>query len=135
MKDDDFKRPQTGNQEVDDYFRTANYLDQSIKEFFDFLQKSGLAKNSIVILYGDHYGLSNSETPYLAKTFKQDPQHFKWYNPQKCWSSWDNAQLQRVPFMICLPNYHHGGIQKTFVVKLMFCRLCSICWGLIANLI
>ncbi|MCI1632708.1 MAG: LTA synthase family protein [Liquorilactobacillus nagelii] len=113
-KDDDFKRPQTGNQEVDDYFRTANYLDQSIKEFFDFLQKSGLAKNSIVILYGDHYGLSNSENPYLAKTFKQDPQHFKWYNPQKSWSSWDNAQLQRVPFMICLPNYHHGGIKKTF---------------------
>lgn len=113
-EDSNFKTPNTGNDEVDNYFKTANYLDQSVAEFFKFLKKSGLEKNSVIVLYGDHYGLSNSENPYLSETFSQDPSHFKWYKEGSKWTNWDNAQLQRVPFMISIPGYKGGGINKTY---------------------
>lgn len=98
-EDSDFKTPDTGDATVDGYFKTANYLDQSIEEFFNFLKKSGLYDNSMIVLYGDHYGISNSSNKALAKTFAQDPNHFKQFgdNPTENWNSWDNAQLQRVP--------------------------------------
>ena len=50
-EDSNFKVPDTGNTSVNNYFKTANYLDQSVKEFFTF-KKSGLYDNSVIILYG-----------------------------------------------------------------------------------
>ena len=115
-EDSDFKTPDTGDATVDGYFKTANYLDQSIEEFFNFLKKSGLYDNSMIVLYGDHYGISNSSNKALAKTFAQDPNHFKQFgdNPTENWNSWDNAQLQRVPLMIHIPGMKDGGIQNQY---------------------
>ncbi|MDN5575585.1 MAG: LTA synthase family protein [Pediococcus sp.] len=115
-EDSSFKVPDTGNTSVNNYFRTANYLDQSVKEFFTFLKKSGLYDNSVIILYGDHYGISNSANKNLAKTFSQDSSHFKSYgsDPVDNWTDWDNTQLQRVPFMIHVPGVKNGGINKEY---------------------
>ncbi len=85
-EDPNFKAPDTGNKTVDDYFLTAHYLDQSIKEFYKYLEKSGLAKKSIIVLYGDHYGISDSENKYLAKILGKNADD---------WTDFDNAQLQR----------------------------------------
>ncbi|GEP19063.1 LTA synthase family protein [Pediococcus argentinicus] len=115
-EDSKFKIPDTDDSSVNNYFRTANYLDQSVEEFFKFLKKSGLYDNSMIILYGDHYGISNSSNPELAKTFSQDPSHFKEFgkDPSKNWDAWDNAQLQKVPLMIHIPGMKNGGIQKQY---------------------
>ena len=115
-EDSNFKTPDTGDSTVDGYFKTANYLDQSIEEFFNFLKKSGLYDNSMIVLYGDHYGISNSANKYLAKTFDQDSDHFKQFgnDPTDNWNSWDDAQLQRVPLMIHIPGMKHGGIQHQY---------------------
>ncbi|MFD1125496.1 LTA synthase family protein [Lentilactobacillus raoultii] len=116
-QDTNFKTPNTGDAVVNNYFKTAHYLDQSVHEFFRFLKKSGLSSNTMVVLYGDHYGLSNQENLALSKTFSQDPKHFKklfgkhgWQH----WSNWDNAQLQRVPLMIHLPKYHRGHVSHQY---------------------
>ena len=44
-EDTTFKGANTGDKTVDNYFVTAHYLDQSIKEFYAYLNKTGLAKN------------------------------------------------------------------------------------------
>ncbi len=104
-KNPNFKTTNTGNSVIDGYFETANYLDDSIKEFYSYLYKSGLAKHSIVVLYGDHYGLSNAENKTLAPIVGK--------NPNK-WDSYNNAMMQRVPLMIDIPGYKKGFIDHTY---------------------
>ena len=47
-----FPLAKTQDETINGYFATANYLDSSIKAFFDYLKESGLYKNSIIVLYG-----------------------------------------------------------------------------------
>ncbi|WP_395350769.1 LTA synthase family protein [Levilactobacillus parabrevis] len=104
-EDSTFKTPDTGDKTVDNYFKTANYLDQSIQEFYHYLNKSGLAKNSLVMIYGDHYGISNSSNKSLAKLLGVNPDD---------WNDYNNAQLQRVPLMFNMPGYKKGKIEHTY---------------------
>ncbi|MGU4650889.1 sulfatase-like hydrolase/transferase, partial [Escherichia coli] len=41
----------TGDGTVDRYFQTARYLDESVKQFFDYLKESGLYDKSVIVLY------------------------------------------------------------------------------------
>ncbi|EFO70771.1 hypothetical protein HMPREF9211_0389 [Lactobacillus iners LactinV 01V1-a] len=68
------------------------------------MKKSGLDKKSIVILYGDHYGVgsSDNETNALAPILNK---------ADKPWSEYDTINLQRVPFMIHM-NGLKGGIKS-----------------------
>ncbi|XDP50685.1 LTA synthase family protein [Streptococcus sp. CP1998] len=100
-----FPLAKTQDETINGYFATANYLDSSIKAFFDYLKESGLYKNSIIILYGDHYGISNSRNPALAPLLGKN---------SETWSSYDNAMLQRVPYMVVIPGMDKGGIIDTF---------------------
>ncbi|HFI0256273.1 TPA: LTA synthase family protein [Streptococcus suis] len=100
-----FPLANTDDETINGYFATANYLDSSIKSFFDYLKATGLYENSIIILYGDHYGISNSRNPDLAPLLNKDPQ---------TWSDFDNAMLQRIPYMIVIPGMTNGGIWDTF---------------------
>lgn len=58
----------------------------------------------MIVLYGDHYGLSNSDNKALLSVLGRDPE---------TWTDYDNAQLQRVPYMIHM-NGLKGGIQKQY---------------------
>lgn len=104
-KDPNFTTTNTGDQTVDNYYVTAHYLDQSLREFFDYLNQSGLAKHSLIMIYGDHYGISNSENPDLATTLGKSADN---------WTDFDNAQLQRIPLMFVLPGTNGGGVQHTY---------------------
>lgn len=46
---------------VGNYLNSAAYTDYSIGIFFDELKKAGLYNNSIIIIYGDHVGLTHNE--------------------------------------------------------------------------
>ncbi|MDU6317864.1 MAG: LTA synthase family protein, partial [Streptococcus mitis] len=61
-----FPLAKTKDETINGYFQTANYLDSAIKAFFDYLKESGLYEKSIIVIYGDHYGISNSRNPDLA---------------------------------------------------------------------
>lgn len=100
-----FPLAKTQDETINSYFATANYLDSSIKAFFDYLKESGLYKNSIIVLYGDHYGISNSRNPALAPLLGKN---------SETWSSYDNAMLQRVPYMVVVPGMDKGGIIDTY---------------------
>ncbi|UQS87481.1 LTA synthase family protein [Nicoliella spurrieriana] len=103
--DDNFKSTDTGDSIIDNYFKTAHYLDQSIKEFYAYLKKSGLLKKSIIMIYGDHYGISDTENQNLAKVISKDPDK---------WDDFDNAQMQRVPFMLNIPGTKGGYISHKY---------------------
>lgn len=100
-----FPLANTKDETINGYFATANYLDASIKAFFDYLKATGLYETSIIVLYGDHYGISNSRNPSLAPLLGANPE---------TWSDYDNAMLQRVPYMIVIPGTNKGHIIDTF---------------------
>ncbi|KMJ60109.1 hypothetical protein AB685_04530 [Bacillus sp. LL01] len=74
------------------YFPTARYSDESVKVLFDELKKSGLYEDSIIILYGDHYGISENHNEAMSQYLGKEITPF------------ENAQLQRVPMIVHIPG-------------------------------
>ncbi|OCA91860.1 LTA synthase family protein [Pseudobacillus wudalianchiensis] len=91
----------TGDSSVDGYFQTARYLDESVKGFMDYLKKSGLYDNSVIIMYGDHYGISDNHNKAMSIVMNKEIGKF------------ENAQLQRVPLFIHVPGVK-GGVQHQY---------------------
>ncbi|MDR2832582.1 MAG: LTA synthase family protein [Streptococcaceae bacterium] len=100
-----FPQAMTRDSSVNGYFSTANYLDRAIEEFFDYLKSSGLYEQSIFVIYGDHYGISNARNVELATILTTE---------RKTWGEFDNVMLQRVPYMIYLPGFNEGSIKENF---------------------
>ncbi|MDR2833407.1 MAG: LTA synthase family protein [Streptococcaceae bacterium] len=106
LDDHHFPQATTSDQTINGFFATANYMDQSIEMFFEYLKESGLYDNSIIVLYGDHYGISNMRNPVLAsEILGKDTTN---------WGTYDNTMLQRVPYMIHIPNSGKGHIRQTY---------------------
>lgn len=90
----------TGDTSVDNYFQTARYLDESLKQFFDYLKESGLYENSVIVMYGDHYGISDNHKPALSKVMGKEVNQFEY------------TQLQRVPLFIRVPGVEGGTMNQ-----------------------
>lgn len=107
FKDDDagFPLADTKDTTINGYFATANYLDKAVEEFFNYLKISGLYENSMIVMYGDHYGISDSRNTDLAELVGKSPVE---------WGDFDNAQMQRVPLMFHIPGETKGGVNSTF---------------------
>ncbi len=43
------------------YIQAINYVDRVIGEFIDMLEAKGLYENSVLVIYGDHYALTNTD--------------------------------------------------------------------------
>lgn len=91
----------TGDSSVDDYFQTARYADEAIEQFFTQLEESGLADNTMVVMYGDHYGISDNHNQAMEQVLSKE------ITPV------ENAKLQRVPLFIHVPGVE-GGINHTY---------------------
>lgn len=91
----------TGDNTVDSYFQTARYLDEALKQFFDDLKKSGLDKNTLVVMYGDHYGNSENRKEAMSEVIGKEVNDF------------EQAQLQRVPLIIYAPGLK-GFVSETY---------------------
>lgn len=46
------------------YFHSMQYSDQALSEFFAALKQKGLYDNSIIVIYGDHYGINKQNPKY-----------------------------------------------------------------------
>lgn len=95
----------TEDDTVNSYFQTMRYTDEAFEEFFNWLKDSGLYENSIIVIFGDHYGNSNMRNPYLAPLLGYDAEE---------WGDFENAQMQRVPLMFHIPGYTDGEIKETY---------------------
>ncbi|MDX5473976.1 MAG: LTA synthase family protein [Bacillaceae bacterium] len=74
------------------YFPTVRYMDEALKLFFEDLKESGLYEDSIIIMYGDHYGISENHNEAMSKYLDKEIRPF------------EVAQLQRVPMFIHIPG-------------------------------
>ncbi|CAK1225343.1 LTA synthase family protein [Fructobacillus evanidus] len=101
-EDTDFPATKTGDNTVDGYVQTAHYLDEAFGELMAYLKQAGLYDNSVFVLYGDHYGISENHKPAIAKLLGKSSV-----------SDYDLAQFQKVPFMIHATGLQ-GGINDTY---------------------
>ncbi|OZB97630.1 LTA synthase family protein [Paenibacillus sp. XY044] len=91
-----------GDQRLGDYLTAVNYTDYALGTFIDKLKTSGLWDNSVVVIYGDHFGL-----------------HKKLYHPatiSKALSIPYHKQVStyNVPLLIHLPGQREGKrIERT----------------------
>ena len=93
---------ETGDGSVDRYFQTARYLDESLEQFFTDLKEADLYDDSIILIYGDHYGISDNHLRALSEIFNEEMTPYKY------------AELQRVPFMLKVPGIEGRGIVQDY---------------------
>ncbi|MET4563180.1 lipoteichoic acid synthase [Lysinibacillus parviboronicapiens] len=93
----------TGDASVDNYFQTARYADEAIEQFFNQLKELGLYDNTMIVLYGDHYGISDNHNKAMEQVIGKDI------------TPYESTNLQRVPLLIHVPgmqgetNHTYGG--------------------------
>lgn len=56
----DIEEPQKGTI-VGDYLHAIHYADQEFGNFLEALKREGLYDNSVIAIYGDHYGINNAD--------------------------------------------------------------------------
>ncbi|MCL1696783.1 MULTISPECIES: LTA synthase family protein [unclassified Lysinibacillus] len=91
----------TGDASVDNYFQTARYADEAIEQVFNQLKESGLYDNSMIVLYGDHYGISDNHNKAMEQIIGKEI------------TPYESANLQRVPLFIHVPGMQ-GGTNHTY---------------------
>ncbi|MGH0590713.1 LTA synthase family protein [Bacillus pretiosus] len=87
----------SGNGVFDRYIVTARYLDESIKKFIERLKAEGMYDDSIIVLYGDHYGISEKHNRAMAQFLEKDQI-----------TEFDTLGLQRTPLYIHMPGQTEG---------------------------
>lgn len=78
------------------YFQAVRYMDEAIKVLFEDLKEKGLYDNSIIVMYGDHYGISENHNKAMGMYLDKEI------------TSFDNVKLQRVPLFVHIPGYGEG---------------------------
>jgi len=81
------------------YFQTVRYMDEALKSFFEELKEKGLYDNSIIVMYGDHYGISENHNKAMAMYLGKDEI-----------TPYDTALLQSVPLFIHIPGSGDGKV-------------------------
>lgn len=92
-EEDRFIEPYTSNDKtVNNYFPTVRYQDEALKLFIQKLKDEGLYEDSIIILYGDHYGISENHNKAMSEYLGKEITPF------------ESTQLQKVPLIIHIPG-------------------------------
>ena len=97
----DFPQANTSDETINQYFQTNHYADQALEEFFNWLKESGLYENSIIVVYGDHYGISDTRNPAMGELFGI---------PEDEWTAYHNAQMRRIPMLFHIPGEEDGHV-------------------------
>jgi lipoteichoic acid synthase len=92
-EEDSYIQPYTsGSKTLNNYFPTVRYQDEALKNFIQSLKDEGLYKNSIIVIYGDHYGISENHNRAMEEYLGEEVTPFV------------STQLQRVPLIIHIPG-------------------------------
>ncbi|MDQ0156392.1 LTA synthase family protein [Robertmurraya andreesenii] len=100
-EEDKLVQPYTSNSKtLNNYFPTVRYQDEALKQFIQSLKDEGIYDDSIIILYGDHYGISENHNRAMSEFLGEEVTPFV------------STQLQRVPLIIHIPG-HKGKTIST----------------------
>ena len=100
-EDASIDKPNTGDSTVDGYIQTAHYLDQALEEYITDLKKKGLYDNSVIMIYGYHYGISENHNNAMEKLLGEK------ITPAKF------TDLNRTGFWLKVPG-KSGGVNKEY---------------------
>lgn len=98
--DTDFPAGDFGDSVVNNYFQSAHYMDEAIEQFFTDLKKSGLYDNTVIVMYGDHYGISENHNEAMEKVTGKEM------------TDYNNADMQQVPLFIHVPGIEGKTVSK-----------------------
>ena len=74
------------------YITSMNYVDRTIGQFIDGLKEKGLYDNSIILIYGDHYALANTDADNATRVRSMLGRNYTIYD------------VFNVPFIINIPG-------------------------------
>jgi len=75
------------------YLESIHYTDEAIGDFVEELKRNDMFDNTVLAIYGDHYGISKDKKDVLAKFLEiENMNDFNW------------VKLQKVPMLIRLPE-------------------------------
>lgn len=94
LEEEDKLIPEASTNEdvVNRYVTTVRYEDEAIKSLFDRLKKNGMYENTIFVLYGDHYGISEKYENGVFELLGQED------------TPVNHVKLQQVPLIIHVPG-------------------------------
>lgn len=82
------------------YFPTARYADEALRQFIEDLKAAGMYENSVIVFYGDHYGISENHKQAMGQFLGKEI------------TPLESVQLQRVPLIIHVPGQKGKTISK-----------------------
>lgn len=86
---------------LNNYFPTVRYTDEAIESFFSMLKQTDIYENSVIIIMGDHDGISANHNKAMSKFLDKEEI-----------TPYDYVQLQRVPLFIHIPGYNQGKVMS-----------------------
>ncbi|MDP4146000.1 MAG: LTA synthase family protein [Bacillota bacterium] len=99
----DFNTGSYENTFMGNYLKGIHYTDAQLGTFLDKLDKEGITKNSIIVIYGDHFAIPKNQIQQLYDfTNTKNPDDLKWY------------ELQKVPMIIHFPNEEYKGVNHKY---------------------
>ncbi|WP_226581883.1 LTA synthase family protein [Halobacillus litoralis] len=79
---------ETGSGTLNRYFQTIRYQDEALKKFVEDFKNSDLYEDTILVIYGDHFGISENHQEAMGEYLGKDI------------NDYEQFQLQRVPLLI-----------------------------------
>lgn len=79
---------ETNSGTLNRYFQTIRYQDEALKQLVEEFKKSELYDNTILVIYGDHFGISENHQKAMGQYLDKDI------------NDYEQFQLQRVPLLI-----------------------------------
>jgi len=107
-EEDQYIEPYDSNSNtLNNFFPAVRYMDEAIKQFFDQLKTSGLYEESIIIIMGDHIGISANHNKAMAQFLQKEEI-----------TPYDQVQLQRVPLFIHIPGHGQGKVKSEVTAQI-----------------
>jgi len=91
-----------------DYLQSIHYMDRELGEFIDNLREEGLLENTVLAIYGDHFGMNASNK--IDQDLMTDYLH----------EEYDFDQMMNVPLIIHIPGEKLGKEVSTIGSQLDF---------------
>lgn len=86
---------------LNNYFPAVRYMDEALEQFFAQLKESGVYDDSIIVIMGDHIGISANHNKAMSM-----------YLGKEEITPYDQVQLQRVPLFIHIPGDGNGKVMS-----------------------
>lgn len=96
FQDYDFNVGRFEDTYMGNYIKGANYADKCLGVLVDELKSRGLYDDTVLVIYGDHYGISKAESNQLMDFLGTQYNELDW------------AKLQKVPLFIHYPGLKNG---------------------------